>query len=80
MKGKKQMDDFCKILSQLETQSGLTEAEYCKKLGIPRSTYRDWKYGQVPKSIQYLFQIIQFHSLPILYLNQINQKGGHHAA
>ena len=59
------METFCKMLDQLQGQTGLSEEDYCKKLGIPRSTYRSWKYGQVPQAIVNLIKISKFHSVSI---------------
>ena len=59
------MEEFCTMLKCLEEKSGLKEVDYCKKLGMPRSTYRDWKYGQVPLTLRYLFKIAMFHRISL---------------
>lgn len=36
---------FFKILEVLEHLAGISEREAIRRVGVPRSTYRSWKYG-----------------------------------
>ena len=57
------MEKLARILRELEEHSGLPEIAYCRKLGIPRTTYRTWKYGGIPKNFMQFLEIIKFHKI-----------------
>ena len=56
-------DTFIKRLKELRKSMSLTQSEVAKQLGVPKSTYANWKQGRTEPSIKDIFNLIKFFEI-----------------
>jgi len=62
------MNKLAERLTELRTQSGLSQREFSKRVSIAQPTVANWEVGRREPSIDTLIKIAQFFDVSLDYL------------